>query len=77
MKHTISVLQRRAFVIVEEMGGKALILTSPDEDGYVRIEVEINNSIDLLNLYHAGVSNGMQLCREASREASRELMQVA
>lgn len=73
MKYTISVLQRRAFVIAEEMGGKALILTSPDENGYVRIEIEINNSIDLLDLYHAGMSNGLKL----SKETRRELMQVA
>ena len=64
MKFTMSVLQRRAFVIAEEMKGKSLILTSPDEDGYVRIEVEINNSIDLLDLYHAGMSNGIKLCKE-------------
>ena len=73
MKYTMSVLQRRAFVIAEEMGGRVLILTSPDENGYVRIEIEINNSIDLLDLYHAGMSNGIQLCKETRRE----LMQVA
>ena len=59
MKYTLTLLERRAQVIVNEMEGQAMITSMPDNDGYVKILIEIRHSADLLFLYHAGIKCGI------------------
>jgi hypothetical protein len=64
MTDRISVLERRANRIVEAMNGQAKIVTEPDHEGYVRVEIEVRHAADLLFLYHAGIQCGMDLAAE-------------
>ena len=65
MTHTLTLLERRAIRIVEEMAGQARIVSAPDHEGYVKIEIEIRYSTDILFLFHAGMTCGMDLMKES------------
>ena len=69
MTHTFSLKESRALVVVKEMNNGTKILTEPDKDGWVRVEVVIESGYDALCLYHAGVAG----CRLMDREFEASL----
>jgi hypothetical protein len=62
IKTTLWVSNERADYIIKEMGGQAQIINT-EEDGTKMIEIIIENRIDLLNLFHAGIHFGMSRFR--------------
>ena len=64
MTHTIQLKERRAQVVVKEMNNATKIISQPDEDGWVKIEIAVDSSWDALQLFHAGMSAQSQLTNE-------------
>ncbi len=64
MTHKLVLLERRANRIVEEMAGQAKIISAPDQEGYVAIEIDIRYSSDLLFFFYAGMECGKDFERE-------------
>jgi len=62
IKTTLWVSNERADYIIKEMGGQAQIINT-EEDGTKMIEITIENRMDLLNLFHAGIHFGMSRYR--------------
>jgi hypothetical protein len=40
-------------------------LSEPDQNGQLKISVEVNGSIDVMNIFHAGVSYGLDAMSKA------------
>lgn len=64
MVYTISLKERRAQLVVEQMNNSTKIVSGPDEDGWVRVAIEITHDIDALSLYHAGMDAKSQMDKE-------------
>ena len=62
IKTTLWVGKERADYIIKEMGNQAQIINT-EEDGTKVIEVTIENRMDLLNLFHAGINFGISRYR--------------
>ena len=60
MTYSFFVKSQRAQHIVNELEDRAKIVTEEDKDGFVKVEMNINNDYDLLCLFHAGVRAGME-----------------
>lgn len=56
MTHTIILKERRAQLLVKEMNNGTAIVTEPDESGWVRVSVRLEEDWDVLSLFHAGMS---------------------
>ena len=41
------------------MGNKIVVLNEPDETGQVKISVEVDGALDVMEIFHAGVSYGL------------------
>ena len=58
MKYKLSFLTERVQFVIAELGNNITVL---EEDGhYTKVEIEITDSLQLLNLFHAGVMAGMK-----------------
>lgn len=55
MTYTILLKERRAQVVVKEMNNGTAIVSEPDQDGWVKVAVELTHDFDALSLYHAGM----------------------
>ena len=40
-------------------------LSKPDQNGQLKISVEVDGSIDVMNIFHAGVSYGLDAMQKA------------
>jgi hypothetical protein len=69
MTTTIVLKESRALIVVKEMKNGTKIVSAPDEDGWVKLEVEISNSWDVLQMYHAGMEARAEMEREIRRPA--------
>tara|TARA_R110000868_G_scaffold34853_2_gene125458 strand:- start:512 stop:757 length:246 start_codon:yes stop_codon:yes gene_type:complete len=70
MTHTISLKESRALIVVKEMKNGTKIVSEPDQDGWVKLEVVISDSWDVLQMYHAGMEARAELDREFKRSSS-------
>ena len=44
----------------KELGDKITVLTQPNESGQLRISIQIESSIDVMDIFNAGVFYGME-----------------
>ena len=49
----------RLVYLQKNMGGKIVVLNEPDETGQVKISVEVDGALDVMEIFHAGVSYGL------------------
>lgn len=56
MTYKIVLREQRAQLVVKEMNNGTRITSEPDNEGWVGLEVVIDNGYDILSLYHAGMS---------------------
>ena len=56
MTYTICLHKQRAQLVVKGLNNGTRIVSEPDSDGWVKLEVVISHSCDILHLYHAGMS---------------------
>jgi hypothetical protein len=75
MKYKMLLKESRAQLVVKELNNGTKIVSEPDQDGYVALEVEIDNRVDILSLYHAGMEAARQMDREweAAKRGLEEL----
>jgi hypothetical protein len=71
MTHNIILKEQRAQLVVKEMNNGTKIISEPDQDGWVRLEVVIEGTFDILSLYHAGMSACRQMEKEVSEATSK------
>lgn len=64
MTYTIMLKERRAQVVVKELNNGTQIVSGPDEDGWVKVAVELTSDFDALALYHAGMEAKSQMDKE-------------
>jgi hypothetical protein len=64
MTFTIALKESRAQLVVKELNNDTKIISELDSDGWVRLEVVINNSFDALQLYHSGMEVARQMDNE-------------
>ena len=43
----------------KNLGDKIVVLGEPDETGQIRISIEVDGAIDVMEIFHAGVSYGL------------------
>ena len=56
MKYKLTFLTERIKFLKDELGDNMTVL---EEDGeYTRVEIEINDNLQILNIFHAGVMAG-------------------
>ena len=55
MTYKITLKKDRAEIVVRELNNETKIISEPDEYGWVKIQVVLNNDWDALQLYHAGM----------------------
>jgi hypothetical protein len=68
MTYKIILKEQRAQLVVKELNNATRITSEPDHEGWVSIEVHINNGYDALSLYHAGMRAQMQAEKEFAAE---------
>lgn len=49
----------RLVYLQEAMGDKIVVLSEPDENGQLKISIEVESGIDILDIFHAGVKYGL------------------
>jgi hypothetical protein len=49
----------RLSYLQKNMGDKIVVLNEPDETGQVKISVEVDGALDVMEIFHAGVSYGL------------------
>jgi hypothetical protein len=59
MKVEIFTQVERLSYLQKNMGGKIVVLNEPDETGQVKISVEVDGALDVMEIFHAGVSYGL------------------
>lgn len=64
MNYTLPILKDRAEMIVNSMNNETKIMTQPDSKNFVNINIEIKDALDLLNLYHAGITTAISEIRK-------------
>ena len=64
MVYTISLKEQRAQLVIKEMKNSTQIVSGPDEEGWVRVAIEISCDFDALSLYHAGMEAKRQMDNE-------------
>ena len=57
MKYRLTVLNERAEFLIEELKENVTVLEKTDDD-FTNLEVTINDNMELLNIFHAGVKTG-------------------
>jgi len=59
MKVEIFTQVERLSYLQKNMGDKIVVLNEPDEIGQVKISVEVDGALDVMEIFHAGVSYGL------------------
>jgi hypothetical protein len=49
----------RLVYLKKNLGDKVVVLSEPDADGQLKISVELDGAMDVMDLFHAGVSFGL------------------
>ena len=49
----------RLVYLQKNLGDKIVVLGEPDETGQIRISIEVDGAIDVMEIFHAGVSYGL------------------
>jgi hypothetical protein len=49
----------RLSYLQKNMGDKIVVLNEPDETGQVKISIEVDGALDVMEIFHAGVSYGL------------------
>ena len=49
----------RLVYLQKNMGDKIVVLNESDETGQVKISVEVDGALDVMEIFHAGVSYGL------------------
>jgi hypothetical protein len=49
----------RLVYLQKAMGDQIVILSEPDASGQLKISIEVESAIDILDIFHAGVSYGL------------------
>lgn len=62
--------EQRAQLVIKELNNETRIISEPDAEGWVKVEVVLRNSYDALCLYHAGMAARAQM--DAEFEASQK-----
>jgi len=58
MKYQFSIQTHRVKYLIKEMTDRIKIISQDDE--WTKVEIEINNGLDLLQVYHAGCRTGLE-----------------
>ncbi len=59
MKVEIFTQVERLSYLQKNMGDKIVVLNEPDGTGQVKISVEVDGALDVMEIFHAGVSYGL------------------
>jgi hypothetical protein len=59
MKVEIFTQVERLSYLQKNMGDKIVVLNELDETGQVKISVEVDGALDVMEIFHAGVSYGL------------------
>jgi hypothetical protein len=59
MKVEIFTHTDRLVYLQRHMSDKIVVLGEPDETGQVKISVEVDGALDVMEIFHAGVSYGL------------------
>jgi hypothetical protein len=43
----------------KNMGDKIVVMNHPDETGQVKVQVAVDSAMDVMDIFHAGVSYGL------------------
>ena len=54
----------RLVYLQKNMGDKIVVLNEPDETGQVKISVEVDGALDVMEIFHAGVSYGLDVMQK-------------
>ena len=54
----------RLSYLQKNMGDKIVVLNEPDETGQVKISVEVDGALDVMEIFHAGVSYGLDVMQK-------------
>ena len=54
----------RLVYLQKNLGDKIVVLSEPDAGGQLKISVELEGAIDVMELFHAGVSYGLTRMQE-------------
>jgi hypothetical protein len=46
------------------LSDKIVVLSEPDESGQLKISIDVNSSIDVMEVFHAGIKYGMDRMHE-------------
>jgi hypothetical protein len=68
MTYTLFLKPQRAQLIVNNLNNGTKIVGEPNADGYAKIEIVINDSTDVLFLYHSGIDAAAQMDKEFAAE---------
>lgn len=49
----------RLVYLQKNLGDKIVVLGEPDETGQIRISIEVEGALDVMEIFHAGVSYGL------------------
>ena len=49
----------RLVYLQKELGDKVTVLTQPDESDHLKVSIAIEGSIDVMDVFHAGVFYGL------------------
>ena len=49
----------RLVYLQKNLGDKIVVLGEPDETGQIKISIEVDGAIDVMEIFHAGVSYGL------------------
>jgi hypothetical protein len=59
MKVEIFTQVESLYYLQKNMGDKIVVLNEPDGTGQVKISVEVDGALDVMEIFHAGVSYGL------------------
>ncbi len=55
----------RLVYLQKNLGDKIVVLSEPEEGGQLKVSVELGGAMDVMDVFHAGVSYGLDKMRDA------------
>jgi hypothetical protein len=55
----------RLVYLQKNMGDKIVVLSEPDENGQLKIQATVEGPLDVLEIFHAGISYGLDTMAKA------------
>jgi len=71
MTYTLALKSQRAQLIVNNLNNGTKIISEPDAHGYVKILIVIEDSTDVLSIYHSGIAAAEQMEEEFAAKVGR------